>query len=94
MREREHKREKREGESEQERERESARHGERVGYIRWTPHPVIVVYRNKEDPNMIPIIPYSHYYWVGGVHLTVTVHINHLQNSQGGIESIHKCWWP
>ena len=24
------------------------------------------IIRIEEDPNIIPIIPYSHYYWVGG----------------------------
>ena len=36
-------------------------------YFRRTPPPcnsgIIMI---QEDPNIIPIIPYSHYYWVGG----------------------------
>ena len=35
--------------------------------MRTTPHSVISgIIGIQEDPNIITIIPYSHYYWVGG----------------------------
>ena len=35
--------------------------------LRRTPHPCNSgILRIQEDPNIITIIPYSHYYWVGG----------------------------
>ena len=43
-------------------------HVEAQALFLWTkPFPsVLCGKRLKEDPKIIPIIPYSHYYWVGG----------------------------
>ena len=38
-----------------------------MAYFRKDPPPCNSgIIRILEDPNIIPIIPYSHYYWVGG----------------------------